>query len=134
MQITNDRYKKNPGKFGPKSVIGTYLRTMNMTQYKDLHYSDSEQLSQNAATAPIAEVQIDEDYENKLKEQLAAGEITQEQYNTLTKTNRVQYENGARLGDLNENGILVGLQDLPLAAEPDTPQEQTPQYQVPENY
>ena len=134
MQITNERYKKDPGKFGPKSVIGTYLRTMNMTQYRDLHYSDSEKLSQNAATAPIAEVKIDDEYENKLKEQLATGEITQEQYNTLTKTNRIQYENGAKLGELNENGILVGLQDLPLAAEPNTPQEQTPQYQVPENY
>ena len=134
MQITNERYKKDPGKFGPKSVIGTYLRTMNMTQYRDLHYSDSEKLSQNAATAPIAEVKIDDEYENKLKEQLATGEITQEQYNTLTKTNRIQYENGAKLGELNENGILVGLQDLPLAAEPNTPQEQAPQYQVPENY
>ena len=62
-QITNERYKKNPGKFGPKSVLGTYLRTMNMMQYRDFHYSDSDTFSPNngnAATAPIKETEIDE--------------------------------------------------------------------------
>lgn len=139
MQITNERYKKNPSKFGPKSVLGTYLRTMNMMQYRDFHYSDSDTLDNgNAATAPIAETKIDEEYETKLVEQLKNGEITQTQYDTLTKKNAINY--GA---DLDEEGFIKGLKTLPLnpfgefeepQAEPKTSQEQTPQYQFDPTY
>ena len=137
MQITNERYKKNPSKFGPKSVIGLYLRTMNMMQYRDFHYSDSDTLdSGNAATAPIAQAKIDEEYEAKLVQQLENGEITQTQYDTLTKKNAVKYD-----ADLDEEGFIKGLKALPLNTydqqdqpEPETPQEQTPQYQFDPTY
>lgn len=137
MQITNERYKKNPSKFGPKSVIGLYLRTMNMMQYRDFHYSDSDTLdSGNAATAPIAQAKIDEEYEAKLVQQLKNGEITQTQYDTLTKKNAVKYD-----ADLDEEGFIKGLKALPLNTydqqdqpEPETPQEQTPQYQFDPTY
>jgi len=137
MQITNERYKKNPSKFGPKSVIGLYLRTMNMMQYRDFHYSDSDTLDNgNAATIPIAETKIDEEYETKLLQQLENGEITKTQYETLTKKNAINY--GA---DLDEEGFIKGLKTLPLNSygeveepEPNTPQEQTPQYQFDPSY
>lgn len=136
MQITNERYKKNPSKFGPKSVIGTYLRTMNMMQYRDFHYSDSDNPENNAATAPIAETVIDEEYEAKLLSQLEAGEITQTQYDTLTKKNAIKYGT-----ELDEEGFIKGLETLPLNAqgeleqpEPETPQEQIPQYQFDPTY
>ena len=137
MQITNERYKKNPSKFGPKSVIGLYLRTMNMMQYRDFHYSDSDTLdSGNAATAPIAQAKIDEEYEAKLVQQLENGEITQTQYDTLTKKNAVKYD-----ADLDEEGFIKGLKTLPLNTydqqdqpEPETPQEQTPRYQFDPTY
>ena len=138
-QIANEKYKRNPGKFGPKSVIGTYLRTMNMMQYRDFHYSDSDTLDNgNAATAPIAEIEIDEEYEAKLLSQLEAGEITQTQYETLTKKNSKVY-NTPQAG-LNEEGLIKGLESLPINAQEldeskiETPQEQTPQYQVDPNY
>ena len=137
-QITNERYKKNPGKFGPKSVIGTYLRTMNMMQYRDFHYSDSDNPEDNAATAPVAKTEIDEEYEANLLQRLEAGEITQTQYDTLTKKNAVKYGT-----DLDENGFIKGLETLPFQPEgalsmpepePEPPQEQTPQYQFDPTY
>ena len=45
VEQTNKQYQKNPGKFGPASVIGQYIRTMNMAQYADYHYSDSDQIN-----------------------------------------------------------------------------------------
>lgn len=135
MQIANERYKKNPSKFGPTSVIGIYLRTMNMMQYRDFHYSDSDNPENNAATAPIAETKIDEEYETKLIAQLEAGEISQTQYDTLTKKNATNY--AEELG-LNEEGLIKGLESLPIRAEEESaanaPQEQVPQYQFDPNY
>ena len=136
-QITNERYKKNPSKFGPKSVLGLYLRTMNMMQYRDFHYSDSDNFENagNAATAPIAKTEIDEEYETKLLQQLESGEISQTQYDTLTKKNAIQYD-----ADLDEDGFIKGLVTLPYGAEkkqesePETPQEQTPRYQFDPTY
>ncbi len=139
MQITNERYKKNPGKFGPKSVIGTYLRTMNMMQYRDFHYSDSDNFDANngnAATAPVANTKIDEEYEAKLLSQLESGEITQTQYETLTKKNAIQYD-----ADLDADGFVKGLRTLtwdevnkPDQPDPEPQQEQAPQYQFDPTY
>ena len=106
-----------------------------MMQYRDFHYSDSDNPENNAATAPIAETKIDEEYETKLIAQLEAGEITQTQYDTLTKKNATNY--AEELG-LNEEGLIKGLESLPLRAEEesaaDVPQEQVPQYQFDPNY
>ena len=91
IQLTNNQYKKDPGKFGPKSVLGLYLRTMNMTQYAQYTFEDSDHLENaNAAAAPVQEIEVDEEYETKLRQRLENGEITEQQYNTLTKTNRMQ--------------------------------------------
>lgn len=89
IKITNTEYKKNPIKFGSASVIGRYLRTvMNMAQYKDSRYADSDKLNfeDEKAEQRRAEYSIDEEYETKLKEQLANGEISQAQYDTLSQT------------------------------------------------
>ena len=137
-QITNERYKKNPSRFGPKSVLGIYLRTMNMTQYRDFHYSDSESLEANggnAATTPVAETVIDDEFEAKLLAQLEAGEISKTQYDTLTKKNADNYSS-----KVNADGFISTLANLPLNAEleeqqqPEPPQEQTPQFQFDLNY
>lgn len=109
---------------------------MNMMQYRDFHYSDSDNPENNAATAPIAETQIDEEYEAKLLAQLQAGEISQTQYDTLTKKNAIKYGT-----ELDEEGFIKGLETLPLKPagvldlpEPEAPQEQTPQYQFDSSY
>jgi len=125
IQITNERYLKDPAKFGPKSVIGTYLRTMNMVQYADYTFADSDHLRQpESADDKNEETTNDEDYEKQLLEKLQAGEISQGQYDTLTRTN-------AKDVPYSENIQFVEMED---AAEPSTPQEQTPQYQISATY
>ena len=37
--------KQGPAKFGPGSVIGQYIRSMNMTQYRDYTYKDTDKLN-----------------------------------------------------------------------------------------
>jgi len=122
IQITNERYLKDPAKFGPKSVIGTYLRTMNMVQYADYTFADSDHLKEPEEKKE-SDQQEEEDYEQKLLAQLEAGEITQGQYDTLTHTNTegMSYGEGLQFVDMD-------------AAEPSTPQEQTPQYQISATY
>lgn len=119
-QLTNERYKKNPGKFGPKSVIGLYLRAMNMLQYRDLTYADSDSINNVGKN-----VTVDEDYEEQLKTRLENGEISQGQYNTLTKTNRDVQKEG-----YDVNGFLIPEEE----SQPEEPQEQAPQYQIDPNY
>lgn len=120
IQIANDRYLKDPAKFGPKSVIGTYLRTMNMVQYADYTFSDSDHLKK---PDPEPVVEEDPDYEEKLLAQLEAGEISQGQYDTLTHTNakNMSYSENIEFVDMN-------------TPEPSTPQEQAPQYQISATY
>ena len=120
-QLTNERYKKNPGKFGPKSVIGLYLRAMNMLQYRDLTFADSDSINNVGK-----DIKVDEDYEEQLKERLEKGEISQGQYNTLTKTNRDIQKEG-----YDEKGFLIPEEE---ESQPEESQEQTPQYQVDPNY
>ena len=88
VQQTNDIYKKK-GKLTPKSVIGTYMRTMNMSQYRDLHYADSDRLNfadQKAKQEAAAAQQKQLENEETLRQRLENGEITQAEYDTLSVT------------------------------------------------
>lgn len=93
IELSNKIYMKNPANFGSGSVIGQYLRTMNMTQYKDYVYADSDRLNfedqksaQEAAARREAKGQ-DENYEAELLARLEEGEISEAEYNTLTLSN-----------------------------------------------
>lgn len=90
VEQTNKQYQKNPGKFGPASVIGQYIRTMNMTQYADYHYSDSDQINnrERLAAQGIQQAKdIDPNYEENLRKKYEAGEITKAAYETLSFEN-----------------------------------------------
>ena len=81
---------RDPGKFGPKSVIGSYMRTMNMKQYEDIHYEYSaDTLDEARAQAQGKEYKTETIIEtlNKddLKQKLDAGEISEAEYRTLTE-------------------------------------------------
>lgn len=90
IQQTNKAYMKNPAKFGPMSVIGTYMRTMNMAQYAAYSYADSDKLNTKnkrdleEAAARRKELGRDENYEEELKQKLENGEISEAEYNTLS--------------------------------------------------
>lgn len=91
VELANKSYMKNPATFGPMSVIGTYLRTMNMEQYKNLKYADSEKINNEKLQQAKKEQQnikdtpYDEEFENRLLESLKAGEISQAEYNTMSR-------------------------------------------------
>lgn len=90
---SNTAYLKNPHKFGPMSVIGTYMRTMNMAQYRDYGFADSDKLNfENAKQLEAAQAKREqegknEEYEAELLEKLNNGEIGEAEYNTLTMSN-----------------------------------------------
>lgn len=139
--MVNERYKKNPGKFGPKSVLGVYLRAMNMAQYRDLTFADSDKIGTEKDRKPIQTT--DDQYEEELKQKLESGEITQEQYNTYSRSNYPQPSDfGGGLSIVDDEGVLSNLKGLDLpGSSPSTPadqpqesQEQTPQYQIDSNY
>ena len=90
VELTNKIYRRDPGKFGPKSVIGSYMRTMNMKQYEDIHYEHSADTLDEARakaqgkeykTQTITET-LDKD---DLKQKLEAGEISEAEYRTFTE-------------------------------------------------
>lgn len=91
VELANKSYMKNPATFGPMSVIGTYLRTMNMDQYNNLKYADSEKINNEKFQQAKKEQQnikgtsYDEELENRLLESLKAGEISQAEYNTMSR-------------------------------------------------
>jgi hypothetical protein len=91
VELANKSYMKNPATFGPMSVIGTYLRTMNMDQYNELKYADSEKINNEKFQQARKEQQnikgtsYDEEFENRLLKSLKAGEISQAEYNTMSR-------------------------------------------------
>lgn len=89
IEICNIAYLRNPQTYGPKSVIGRYIRTMGMAQYKELHYADSERLNKEYVDSQLdiqrrqeESAKANEENEKKLLADLEAGRISQAQYET----------------------------------------------------
>ena len=93
VELSNKIYLKDPAKFGPSSVIGQYLRSMNMAQYSEYGYADSDKLNfadrkiDQEAAARREQQGINEQYEQDLLDKLERGEISKAEYDTLTYTN-----------------------------------------------
>lgn len=88
-------YDKNPAKFGPSSVIGRYLRRMNMTQYRNYTYADTVRLAEEAKQKDEnaqARVQLSDEEEQQefmdLQAKLDAGQISQSEFDTLNPLTR----------------------------------------------
>lgn len=86
--------KQGPGKFGPSSVIGQYIRAMNMTQYKDFCYADTNKINAEAEQKRQEEIarresirKINEQNTTILQEKLEKGEISEAEYKTLNVAN-----------------------------------------------
>ena len=87
----NSIFLKDPGKFGPMSVLGRYLRVMSMSQYRDFHFSDSDHLNaeeRRLAREEEAQQRSEDAYleerEAELRTKLESGEISRREYNTLS--------------------------------------------------
>lgn len=84
IQQVNKIYQKNPSKFGPGSVIGQYIRIMNMKQYEDYHFADSDRLNFEDQKTQLAAQAKRQDFtsEEELRGMLERGEITEAEYQT----------------------------------------------------
>lgn len=81
--------------FGSGSVIGRYLRLMNMMQYRDYTYADTARLAveaekkQQEISARVALTsEADQEEFMNLQAKLDAGEITVEEFNTRNPLTR----------------------------------------------
>ena len=83
-QLSNKIYMKNPATFGGGSVIGQYIRMMNMTQYSKYSYADSDKLNYENEKLAREAAQKAELVEEDLKARYERGEITQTEYETLS--------------------------------------------------
>lgn len=82
----------SPANYNAKNLMGKYLRSFNMTQFKHLKFADTDECNKDADDVQwiaerAEEVEVDLEYENSLRNQLENGEITEAQYRTLTMTN-----------------------------------------------
>lgn len=47
IDLCKQKYKKDPAKFGPSSVLGTYIRSMNMSQFREFDYANSDEATES---------------------------------------------------------------------------------------
>lgn len=93
-------YEKSPLTFGGGSVLGRYLRLMNMAQYRQYTYADTIPLSIKANEIKQSPAQTmgltDEEAQEKFMElqtKLDAGEISQAEFETMNPLADVKSEN-----------------------------------------
>ena len=100
---------KNPGKFGPKSVIGGYMRTLNMQQYDDIHHYEysANTIDEARAKAKGEEYIPPETTFNVNKEELLRklenGEISEAEYNTLTTASTIGKSEFIDMPEIDKN-------------------------------
>lgn len=83
VKIANQEFIKNPKNFGPKTVIGKYMRTMRTQQYANKFWADSDELTQIEGNKESTAKQ-ESAYAKKAYERLEKGEITPEEYAAMT--------------------------------------------------
>jgi len=112
-------YDKNPANFSGASVIGRYLRRMNMTQYRNLTYADSARLAaeeekrQQEAAARVSLASEDEQEEfMNLQAKLDAGEISQAEFDTLNPLMRGVERQQSRKYTFDQEQIGINEDDI----------------------
>lgn len=88
VELTNREYLKNPARFNSKSVLGLYMRTMNMFQWAKYGYADSDMLNNQQAEELARRKQIVQENNNdeELQRKYEAGEISEAEYRTMRTT------------------------------------------------
>lgn len=114
-QMARDAFSKNPKKYGSNSVLGIYLRSMRMGQYKNYHYGDTEKYYKEHAPEFLEK----DDESNKifeiiqrqkeLDERFAAGEISEHEYNTLSSASSAYLSNSDKAKEMT---YVPGQEDI----------------------
>lgn len=84
-KIANEEFIKNPKNFGPKTVLGRYLRRMRTNQFKGYRWADTEKLRDEYGSVEKQEKQ-EQKYVQKAMELLQDGQITPSDYAEMTNT------------------------------------------------
>lgn len=102
----NDQIKKH-GKLGPASILGLYLRDMQMKQYKDYSYKDTDALKYAADKKHADEAARRQEkaqnaaYIQELTERYERGEISKAEFDTLNPENFTETDIPAKLEGIN---------------------------------
>lgn len=90
--LANKIYKRDPYNFSGKSVIGTYIRSMNMHQYCHYTYADSDRINEEKRQKKAAELARQQEIYTHTQEEYAElqkkyedGEITLAEFQTMTQ-------------------------------------------------
>ena len=85
--ILRDRaYAKNPQKMNGQSVIGKYLSKMKLKQFKQYGWADSVRLQEQRQKRLNQQAEELAAHQQLLKQQFEKGQISEQQYRTLTST------------------------------------------------
>lgn len=87
VETVNKKYLNNPAKFGPASVIGTYIRMMSLEQWKRYNFSDSAMINKEyrddkAQERAFKEAAAKKEQERRLQLQYEQGEISYSEFRT----------------------------------------------------
>ena len=121
-KLRNDSLVKNPRTFGPGSVIGTYIRMMNMSQYKELCYADTDTINEKNAREKEAARALQEQNmranNDHLQHLLDEGEITEAEFNTLSISEEdIQEEQRTIHVPIAENNPLASVDESTIKKE-----------------
>ena len=83
----------NLAKMNGMSVFGKYLSKMRLNQFKDKHWSDSQELQKQSEQKEAFQKEQDQAFQEMIQKQYENGEISEAQYRTLTTT-EFQKKNG----------------------------------------
>ena len=104
--VIRDRaFAADPYKMNGTTVMGKYLAKMRLQQWKEYTYADTEKLQEREQKKTEYEKKEREKYQQGLKEQLAAGNITEAEYKTLVSTET----QNKQLSPLSEGDIITGI-------------------------
>lgn len=85
-KLRDKAYAQNPQKMNGGSIIGKYLSKMKLKQFKKYGWADSEKLQEEHRKKVAQLEQEAAAHEELLKQQYEKGQISEEQYRTLTST------------------------------------------------
>ena len=115
VELTNKKYLANPSKFGPSSVVGTYIRSMSLGQWQDYRYADSDKLNkeyreEKAKEREFVKSQAVENRKRQLQSAYNRGEITYAELRTRCNED-VVIPSGAMEEEITLNDLVI---DKPL--------------------
>ena len=84
--IREKAYAKDPSKMNGMSVFGKYLSRMNLKQFKDFRWADTETLKAKCEERAAAMAAENAERQAIIQERYENGEISESEYKTLTSS------------------------------------------------